>query len=68
MCFSFAVFVNASMLACKYVEDLNEERGLNKKGNTETITPSYYSVVLEDGFGGEILVEQSASTCTATVP
>ncbi|KAF9461450.1 glycoside hydrolase family 92 protein [Collybia nuda] len=39
-----------------------EERGMKMKKETEVITPSYYSVVLEDGYGGEILVEQSATS------
>lgn len=39
-----------------------ESRGLRMRKVTEVITPAYYSVVLEDGFGGSILVEQSAST------
>jgi hypothetical protein len=38
-----------------------EERGMKMRKETEVITPSYYSVVLEDGVGGQILVEQSAS-------
>jgi putative alpha-1,2-mannosidase len=38
-----------------------EERGMKMNKDTEVITPSYYSVVLEDGVGGQILVEQSAS-------
>jgi putative alpha-1,2-mannosidase len=38
-----------------------EERGMKMRKDTEIITPSYYSVVLEDGAGGHILVEQSAS-------
>ncbi|KAG5648805.1 hypothetical protein DXG03_000154 [Asterophora parasitica] len=39
-----------------------EERGLRMQKETEKITPSYYSIVLEDGLGGEILVEQSATS------
>jgi hypothetical protein len=38
-----------------------EERGMNMRKNMEVITPSYFSIVLEDRFGGEVLVEQSAS-------
>lgn len=38
-------------------------RGMIMKKETEVITPSYYHIVLEDGVGGEILVEQSASKC-----
>lgn len=38
-----------------------EERGMKMKKETEIITPSYYSIVLEDSVGGEVLVEQSAS-------
>jgi hypothetical protein len=37
------------------------ERAMKMRKETEVITPSYYSVVLEDALGGEILVEQSAS-------
>lgn len=37
-----------------------EEHGMKMKKETEIITPSYYSVVLEDEVGGQILVEQSA--------
>jgi len=40
-----------------------EERGMKMRKETEVITPSYYSIVLEDALGGEILVEQSASKC-----
>ena len=43
------------------VEARFDERGLRMRKETEVITPSYYSVVLEDGFGGEVLVEQSSS-------
>ncbi|KAG5341393.1 hypothetical protein C0989_010922 [Termitomyces sp. Mn162] len=39
-----------------------EERGLKKSQGSETITPAYYSVVLDDGQGGGILVEQSATS------
>ncbi|KAG5643250.1 hypothetical protein DXG03_001300, partial [Asterophora parasitica] len=39
-----------------------KERGLRIRKETEKITPSYYSVVLEDGLGGEVLVEQSATS------
>ena len=42
-----------------------EERGMKMRKETEVITPSYYSIVLEDGVDGEILVEQSASKCFA---
>lgn len=38
-----------------------EDRGLTMRRETEIVTPSYYSIVLDDGLGGEILVEQSAS-------
>lgn len=38
-----------------------QERGLRMRKETEIITPSYYSIVLDDGYGGEILVEQTAS-------
>lgn len=37
-------------------------RGMIMKKETEVITPSYYHIVLEDGVGGEILVEQSATS------
>ncbi|KAG5652187.1 hypothetical protein H0H81_005986 [Sphagnurus paluster] len=39
-----------------------EDRGLKMRKETEKITPSYYSIVLEDGLGGEVLVEQSATS------
>ncbi|KAF8240930.1 hypothetical protein L208DRAFT_1420325 [Tricholoma matsutake] len=37
------------------------ERGMRMKKETEVITPSYYSIMLEDGVDGEVLVEQSAT-------
>jgi hypothetical protein len=37
------------------------ERGMRMRKETEVITPSYYSIVLEDGVDGEVSVEQSAS-------
>jgi Glycosyl hydrolase family 92 N-terminal domain len=40
-----------------------EERGMKMRKETEVITPSYYSIVLDDGHGGDLLVEQSASEC-----
>jgi hypothetical protein len=45
-----------------------EERGLMFAGGAEhsggeIIRGGYYSVELEDGFGGTVLVEQSSSTC-----
>ncbi|KAF5371481.1 hypothetical protein D9615_009625 [Tricholomella constricta] len=39
-----------------------EERGLRMRKETEKITPSYYSIVLDDGLGGEVHVEQSATS------
>ncbi|KAG6887028.1 hypothetical protein C0995_002298 [Termitomyces sp. Mi166 len=39
-----------------------EERSLKIVQGSEKITPAYYSVMLEDGQGGEILVEQSATS------
>ncbi|KAG6896377.1 hypothetical protein C0992_008697 [Termitomyces sp. T32_za158] len=39
-----------------------EERGLKIVQDSEKITPAYYSVLLDDGHGGEILVEQSATS------
>jgi hypothetical protein len=47
-------------------EELKVNTGFGKRGmrmwkETEVITPSYYSIVLDDGVDGEILVEQSAS-------
>lgn len=38
-----------------------EDRGMRMRKESEVITPAYYAVVLEDGVGGEVLVEQSAS-------
>lgn len=45
-----------------YIKSTFEERGLRIVQDSEKITPAYYSVLLDDGHGGEILVEQSAST------
>ncbi|RDB30237.1 hypothetical protein Hypma_007086 [Hypsizygus marmoreus] len=39
-----------------------EERGLRMRKETEVMTPSYYSIVLDDGMGGEIFVEQTATS------
>ncbi|KAG6829156.1 hypothetical protein H0H87_012494 [Tephrocybe sp. NHM501043] len=39
-----------------------DERGLNMHKETEKITPAYYSIVLDNGAGGEVLVEQSATS------
>lgn len=36
--------------------------GFEQRGN-EVISPGYYSVELQDGVGGTILVEQSSSEC-----
>lgn len=38
-----------------------QERGLKIVQDSEKITPAYYSVLLDDGHGGQIRVEQSAS-------
>ncbi|KAG6910665.1 hypothetical protein DXG01_008709 [Tephrocybe rancida] len=38
------------------------ERGLNMHKDTEKITPAYYSIVLDDGAGGEVLVEQTSTS------
>ncbi|KAF8075749.1 glycoside hydrolase family 92 protein [Lyophyllum atratum] len=45
-----------------HVKSKFEERGLRMRKETEKIAPSYYSIVLDDGLGGEILVEQSATS------
>jgi hypothetical protein len=45
----------------EYVKTDFEERAMKMRKETEVITPSYCSIVLEDALGGEILVEQSAS-------
>ncbi|KAG6832063.1 hypothetical protein H0H92_005485 [Tricholoma furcatifolium] len=39
-----------------------DARGLVMRKETEKISPAYYSIVLDDGLGGEILVEQSATS------
>ncbi|KAG6834852.1 hypothetical protein H0H93_006894, partial [Arthromyces matolae] len=39
-----------------------EERGLRMKGETERISPALYEISLDDGEGGEIHVEQSATS------
>ena len=44
------------------IKSIFESRGLRIRKETEVITPAYYSVVLEDGLGGSVHVEQSAST------
>lgn len=38
-----------------------EERGLKFSKDNEILTGSYYSVILDDGTGGEILAEESSS-------
>lgn len=40
-----------------------DARGMKKVNGTEVLTPSYYSIELEDdvGGGGTVLVEQTAS-------
>lgn len=39
--------------------------GFEKRGG-EVISPGYYSVDLEDGVGGSVLVEQSSSKCRSS--
>ncbi|KAG6839898.1 hypothetical protein C0991_010551 [Blastosporella zonata] len=44
------------------LKTLFDDRGLNMRKETEKITPAYYSIVLNDGVGGGVLVEQSATS------
>ncbi|GLB33162.1 putative glycosyl hydrolase family 92 [Lyophyllum shimeji] len=39
-----------------------EDRGLTMRKDTEKISPAYYSITLDDGLGGEVQVEQSATS------
>lgn len=38
-----------------------QKRGLKKNGSDEVVSVGYYSVELEDGHGGSVFVEQTAS-------
>ncbi|KAG6836167.1 hypothetical protein H0H93_010715 [Arthromyces matolae] len=39
-----------------------ESRGMTKKNGSESISPALYSISLDDGLGGEILAQQSATS------